>query len=755
QTIDNGFKYGLIKIRGAINNVATNRAFNDIEVLIYPYSPTNLRGTPINDGTVSLQFTPPIINANITGYKIYTSAGELVGTATQSPAIILGLNNEQTYQFQVSSINRKGESSLSALSNPVTVVNNILQISTYTNNVVGLNITPTTIVTPYVDYRVTYQLNTGYKLDSVIVDNVKYPDSTTGFTFKDVHNSHIIKVYVSKIPFTLTITKNSGGVVSPNQTTITTYYGDTLTVQFTPDNRYKVDSVFINGMYKADAVSSYTFKNIQENNTVRVVFKAKVYYNILVELVGNGNVNTIGIIEVESGTNYVVTYSPQIGNRLDSVIVNNILVQDSTNRYTFKNIQNNAKIRLVFSIKTYTITAVVKNGIVTPSGIKTYNYGTQIKYNYTPLNNSYVLDSLLIDGVLQFNPDTATYTFDSLKENHTIQIVYNLKANIKYTIYITKSVGVTVTPSLDQQVGYGGNLRVTWEANTGYVLDSIFVNKFYNRDSINGYTFTNVRSQQSIYIKYKLKTFTITSSAGLYGTINPLGISVVNYGTNKSFVLLPNVGYETDSLLLNGVSVTKPTDNIYSINNVTANQTIYVTFKIAVVNPCTGTKQTPNIVRVGDALKSDITSFSTQRWYLAGTIKDSTTNNTYTPTDAGVYTLLGVDAAGCESNISKKYYYAKTCITPAGRLGNGAYIQTEIVGNPKIMVIKWCTDLMQGDVRVQVLDISGEQIEDKKIPSSFGTYILNKLQIQSKKFIIKVMDNNGEIIQISDVVNNF
>ncbi|MCX8480811.1 MAG: hypothetical protein ORN58_02705, partial [Sediminibacterium sp.] len=380
--------------------------------------------------------------------------------------------------------------------------------------------------------------------------------------------------------------------------------------------------------------------------------------------------------------------------------------------------------------------------------ITTYNYGTNVRYNFSPINNLYVLDSLLIDGELQFNPDTTIYTFDSLKADHTIQIVFNLKANVKYTININKSEGVTVTPATSQQVGYGGSLQITWVANIGYVLDSIFVNGFYNRDSINGYTFTNVRGAQSIYIKFKIKTFTIVSTAGLHGTINPLGLSVVNYGTNKTYILTPDVGYQTDSLIINGTSVNKPSDNIYTFNNVTANQTIRVTFKIATINPnpCTGTKQTPNIVRVGDALKSDITSFAIQRWYLGGAIKDSTTNNTYTPTDAGVYTLLGVDATGCESNISKKYYYAKTCLTPAGRLGNGAYIQTDIIGNANIMVIKWCTDLMQGEVRVQVLDINGELIEDKKIPSSFGTYILNKQQIQSKKYIIKVMDNKGEII---------
>ncbi|MCX8480413.1 MAG: fibronectin type III domain-containing protein [Sediminibacterium sp.] len=757
QTLDTSFKYGLIKIRSVINNVATSRVFNDIDVLVFPNPPTGARATARNDGTVTLQFTPPLIKSAITGYKIYTSAGVLLATATQSPVIITGLNNGQTYQFGVTTINSRGESKLSTLSSPITVVNNILQVTTYTNTIAGVSITPTTNVTAYTNFRVTYQVNAGYKLDSIIINNVKNVDSTTGYTFVNINTINSVKVYASKIPFRITITQNSGGVVTPNLSTITTYYGDTLTIQISPNNRYRVDSVFINGAYREDAKNGFTFYNIQENNTVRVVFKEIIYNKITIEIVGKGKTTvTGGMVEVEQGTSYRVEYRADEGNYLVSVFVDEVLTNDSVSGYTINAITSDVKIRLVFKIQTFTITTSVLNGEIQPTGESTYNYGSSLTVRFSPKDETYVLDSLIVDGELQYNPEIDSFTFTDIKANHTIRAIFNLKSEVRFTIVIRSNTGGVVSPSVNQLVSYGGSLRVSWVINPGYVLDSLLIGGKNNTDSVNGYTFTDVRGQQSIYIKFKLRTFTIISSAGLHGSINPLGISIVNYGASKTFILLPNAGYETDSLYINGSIVSKPADNIYTFNNVLTNKTIYVTFKVVTINPtpCTGTKQTPNIVRVTDALKSDITTFATQRWYLAGTIKDSTTNNTYTPTDAGVYTLLGVDATGCESNISKKYYYSKSCIIPTGRLGNGANIQTDIVGNANIMVIKWCTDLIQGEVRVQVLDISGEQIEDKKIPASFGTYILNKQQIQSKKFIIKVIDNNGEIIQISDVVNN-
>ena len=752
QYIDSNFKYGLIKIRSVINNVVTNRVFNDINVTIFPKVPTIGTATANNNGTINLTFTPNAISGG-SSYKIYTATGQLVATTTQSPVLISGLNNGQAYQFKVSAVSELGESNASELSNVVYSINTTLQITTFTNNILGVNVTPTSTIPQYTNFRVTYQINPGFIFDSLIIDNVKITDSVLGgYTFLNVNKIHSVKIYVSRIKFTISISKNEGGVVNSNQSIIPVYYGDTTIIQIIPNSRYKIDSVFINEVYQTNTASSFAINNIQQNYRVRVVFKAKVYNTILIEVLGNGNVDTVGLVEIETGTNYTLRYSPKIGNRLDSVIVNDVLVNDSTQRYTFTNLQSNVKIRLVFKLKTFTITAIAKNGTITPSGINTYNYGTQINYNFAPISKSYVLDSLLIDGELQVNPDTATYTFTNLDTNHIIQAVFNLQSAIKYAIIITKSEGVTVTPSSTQQVGYGGSLRVTWVGNTGYILDSLFVNGKYNRDSINGYTFTNVRSVQSIYIKYKIKTFTITSSAGLRGSISPLGISVVNYGSNKTYILLPDIGYEVDSLLINGANVAKPSDNIYTFNNVTENKTIFVTFKVN-LNPCGGTKPTPNIVRVGDALKSDITTFAKQRWYLAGILKDSTPNNTYTPTESGVYTLIGVDVLGCESNISKKYYYAKSCILPAGRLGNGAYIQASVIDNSSLILVKWCTELVQENVAIKILNLEGEVIYEQKVAASTGMYILNKAQIKAKNYVIEVVDSKGEVLQISDVVN--
>ena len=114
---------------------------------------------------------------------------------------------------------------------------------------------------------------------------------------------------------------------------------------------------------------------------------------------------------------------------------------------------------------------------------------------------------------------------------------------------------------------------------------------------------------------------------------------------------------------------------------------------------------------------------------------------------------MGIDALGCESNLSKKYYYAKNCIIPSGRLGNGAFIQSSVIDNSNLIVVKWCTDIVQEILTIKILNLQGELIFEQKVPAKLGLYIINKAQIKTKNYVIEVIDNNGEVLQISDVVN--
>jgi len=73
-------------------------------------------------------------------------------------------------------------------------------------------------------------------------------------------------------------------------------------------------------------------------------------------------------------------------------------------------------------------------------------------------------------------------------------------------------------------------------------------------------------------------TYTITASAGSHGSISLSGTITVNQGSDKSFTITPDTGYQIDDVLVDGSSVGAVSS--YTFTNVTQNHTIYATFII-------------------------------------------------------------------------------------------------------------------------------------------------------------------------------
>ena len=72
-------------------------------------------------------------------------------------------------------------------------------------------------------------------------------------------------------------------------------------------------------------------------------------------------------------------------------------------------------------------------------------------------------------------------------------------------------------------------------------------------------------------------THTITTTAGVGGSISPSGAIVVDRGASKTFTVAATTGYEIDAVLVDGEPVTL-VDNTYTFVNVTADHAIGATF---------------------------------------------------------------------------------------------------------------------------------------------------------------------------------
>lgn len=112
--------------------------------------------------------------------------------------------------------------------------------------------------------------------------------------------------------------------------------------------------------------------------------------------------------------------------------------------------------------------------------------------------------------------------------------------------------------------------------DTEYQVDTVWVDGI-NQGSVTNYTFTNVQTNHTITVIFKILQYTITVSTGPNGTINPSTNVSLNYGANQGFTITPGAGYQVDTVLVDGVNQGSLTS--YAFTNVQTNHTISASFK--------------------------------------------------------------------------------------------------------------------------------------------------------------------------------
>ena len=577
------------------------------------------------------------------------------------------------------------------------------------------------------------------KVEKLYNNNSTFFDSS--FKISNVQTDVQVEVFFKSIKLNIESSLNGSGFISSIGNTLIDSNSN-YRIRYNADPGYFVEKITVNGIENFDSLSSFTFKNIVESQSIIVTVK-KLQNKITASVINEAG----GIIYpsdeavVNYGASQFYSITPNVGYKIKSLTINNINVP-VTNNYLFNSVQIDGQtISATFEIITYIVNTSGDSVSFTKQA--NYNAGETAVIKFIP-NTGYKIDSVKINNkrILVFD---SIYRFNNMQGDSSIAVFASIK---RLTITASAGNGGNISSATTTTVNYGARPIYTISENTGYVLDSLIVNGI-KVSNVNTYIFDSVKSNQTIRVTFKLKTFTITASAGTGGSISPRGDTVVNYGARPTYTITKNTGYELDSLIANGIKVSNVFPYIF--DSVKSNQTIRVTFKQIV--SCSETKITPNIVRVGANLLSDITTFSKYKWYFDGLIKDSSSVNSYLPTTAGVYTLLGVDVNGCASNISNKYYYSQTCITPSGRLGNGAAIQANMVDNSNQIIIKWCPDILKNTLTIQVVDFNGNKLLEQKVAAKIGGYILYKNTIKANQYFIKVLDENNEVVQLSDLVN--
>jgi hypothetical protein len=246
-----------------------------------------------------------------------------------------------------------------------------------------------------------------------------------------------------------------------------------------------------------------------------------------------------------------------------------------------------------FTLKTYTITATAgANGTITPSGTVTVNHGATQTFTITA-NTGYHVADVKVDG--SSVGALTSYTFTNVTANHTINATFAI--NNTYTLSVSKKgSGTGTVKSVPAGIDCGSDCTEDYPPNTSVTLTA-------TPDSSSTFTswsaYCSGTGNCSVVISgnkctlkmcgpcnatatFKIKTYTITATAGSNGSISPKGSVKVNHGASQTFTIKPNSGYKIASVKVDNVpvNIADPYKAFtYTFSNVTSNHTISATFK--------------------------------------------------------------------------------------------------------------------------------------------------------------------------------
>ena len=411
--------------------------------------------------------------------------------------------------------------------------------------------------------------NIGYQVDSIKVNGIRI----TGVSFM-VQGNTTVEVFWGEAEYLVTYNQSVGGTLTVKDGTQTIVsggsveHGTVLTVEATPAQGYKLDSIKVNGI----RISGLSF-TVNSNSTVEAYF-SKMKYTITYTQPANGTLTlkdgTQTIVagdSVEYGMVLTVEATPYQGYKLDSIRVNGARISG----FSFT-VDSNSTIEAYFSKMKYTVTytqpangtLTLKNGSQTIFSGDSVEHGTMLTIEATPAQG-YRLDSVRVNGV-RISGLSFTVTSSSVVEVYFSKPLFTISYNLS-------AGGTFKVKNGSQEVASGSSIEygtvLTFEATAAehYKFDSIRV----NGARISGLSFT-VTDNTNIEVFFGKQSYTVTYNSNMYsgkievtrGSEIVASGSSVEYGTQLMVRAIPNHGFEVKSLTINDQAIAN--DFVFSIS---------------------------------------------------------------------------------------------------------------------------------------------------------------------------------------------
>ena len=205
----------------------------------------------------------------------------------------------------------------------------------------------------------------------------------------------------------------------------------------------------------------------------------------------------------------------------------------------------------------------------------------------SPIDSGFVLieGATSTDYVFSTTSSTVTGTW-----NYALRVIDYTEASVTSNVVnIVVGVGqyvITATAGPNGAINPFGNVNVdngvdqvfTITPNAGYHVADVIVDGI-SVGSVTSYEFNSVAGDHTIAVDFTINTYTITVIQSENGVITP-GTSLINHGGTPSFIVTPDVGYQIEKVLVDGVPVSLDEQSQYIFPAVDASHMLTATFML-------------------------------------------------------------------------------------------------------------------------------------------------------------------------------
>ncbi len=326
---------------------------------------------------------------------------------------------------------------------------------------------------------------------TVVKGNVTLADKNSKTTTFVMGTEEVeIKANYEVNKYTIEVTSGENGKVSPAGS-VSVNYGENQEFTITANTGYHIENVEVDGENKGK-IDTYTFTDVKENHKIKATFAINTY-TITSTAGANGTITETATVNYGDSKTFTIT--PNAHYHIEKVVVDGE-DKGTINTYTFTDVKESHTIDVTFAIDTFTITTKTNDG-GSITGSTTVNYGENTTLNIVA-NAGYHIESVEVDGVNKGKIDI--YTFDNVKENHTIKATFVIDT---FTITTKTNDGGSITGNTT--VNYNNNTTFTITPNTGYGIVEVKVDGT-SVGAVTSYEFKNVMKNHTIEVIFGVTT---------------------------------------------------------------------------------------------------------------------------------------------------------------------------------------------------------------------------------------------------------